>query len=62
MQQPDQTKLPSSADAKAFWIVDAQYQRVFEPVELIASELSAVAGGPEVENGSSNLTADQHWF
>lgn len=40
--------------AKEFWVIDPATQKVTAPVELTLAELQAVAGGPEVESGSSN--------
>lgn len=40
--------------AKEFWVIDSAAQRLTAPRELTLAELQAVAGGPEVENGSSN--------
>jgi hypothetical protein len=39
---------------KDFWIVNEVEARLSAPVELTLEEMDAVAGGPEVESGSSN--------
>lgn len=52
----------NTGNAEFFCVTATSDQSVLEPVELTAAELEAVAGGPEVGNGSSNLIADQHRF
>lgn len=50
-EQLDQDEVDA---AKAFWVMDPAAQRLTAPRELTLAELLAVAGGPEVGNGSSN--------